>query len=502
MAFSVTSLSKAYAGVPVLKDVDLSVEDGEIHALLGANGAGKSTLIKCISGAVQPDAGDIVVGGQHFHSLNPKEGRRAGVAVIYQELALAMTLNVTDNIFLGQELRVGPFVRRRAQRIEAVRWLHQLGVDLNPQADLAKVGSAEMQLVEIVKSLRTHPKVLILDEPTASLTELEAEQLRQHLLSLKQRNLPVLYVTHRLGEVFGLADRVTVLRGGAVVLTSAVRDVTREDLVEAIVGRQLGGGLSAAEDEKVEARKPLMSVSRLVASGIGPLDLELHPGEILGIFGLVGSGRTELLETLFGARRMHSGVIELAGRRLTLRDTADAVAAGIALVPSDRLRTSIFGSMSSLDNMLLPSFVRLGRLGFRRRGHERRAFSQVAETMNLQPRLNDLEARRFSGGNQQKLVLGRWLQQGQPCTVLLMDEPTQGVDVGGRRDLYDALRDFTGVGERCVVFTSSEPEELLQLTRRVAVLSAGAIVGVLRGEEITERALLELAHTQEHLEEA
>ena len=214
-------MSKAYAGVTVLKGVDLSVEDGEIHALLGANGAGKSTLIKCISGAVQPDAGEIMVGGQHFpvHSTQKKHAA-AGVAVIYQELALAMSLNVTDNIFLGQELRVGPFVRRRAQRVEAAQWLDQLGVDLDPKADLAKVSSAEMQLVEIVKSLRAHPKVLILDEPTASLTEREAEQLRQHLLSLKQQNLPVLYVTHRLAEVFGLADRVTVLRGGDVVLTS------------------------------------------------------------------------------------------------------------------------------------------------------------------------------------------------------------------------------------------------------------------------------------------
>ena len=502
MAFSVSSLSKAYVGVPVLKGVDLAVEDGEIHALLGANGAGKSTLIKCISGAVQPDAGAIMVGGQHFSSLNPKEARRAGVAVIYQELSLAMSLNVTDNIFLGQELRVGPFVRRRAQRVEAAQWLEQLGIDLDPKADLAKVGSAEMQLVEIVKSLRAHPKVLILDEPTASLTERESEQLRQHLLSLKQQNLPVLYVTHRLAEVFGLADRVTVLRGGEVVLTSPVQNVTQEDLVEAIVGHRLGAGPSTAEDDKIEAQQPLLSISRLVASGIGPLDLDLHPGEIVGIFGLVGSGRTELLETLFGARRLHSGRIELAGRRLKLRNTADAVAAGIALVPSDRLRTSLFASMSSLDNMLLPSFVRLGRLGLRRRSEERHAFSEVAATMNLQPRRSDLEARRFSGGNQQKLVLGRWLQQGQPCTVLLLDEPTQGVDVGARRDLYDALRDFTGTGERAVVMTSSEPEELLRLAHRVVVLSAGGGVGVLRGAEITEHALLELAHTQEHLEEA
>ena len=502
MAFSVSKLSKAFSGVTVLKGVDLSVDNGEIHALLGANGAGKSTLIKCISGAYTPDSGEIIVGEKHFTSLNPKEALAAGVSVIYQDLSLAASLDVADNIFLGQELRVGPFVRRRAERIEAAQWLKQLGVDLDPQMALGAASNAELQVIEIVKALRASPQVLILDEPTASLTERETEQLRQHLLLLKGQNLPVLYVTHRLGEVFGLADRITVLRGGEVVLNARVEDVNQEDLVKAIVGRRLGAGQSPAMDSQREARAPMVRARQLLAPGIGPVDLDLRPGEILGVFGLIGSGRTELVEALFGARRLHGGTIELDGRPLKLRHPTDAIAAGVALVPSDRLRKSLLGSLSARDNTLLPRFGQIGRFGFRRKGAERRSFLDVATRLNLLPLRGDQEARRFSGGNQQKLVLGRWLQKDDDCRVLLLDEPTQGVDVGARRDLYDTLRAFADVENRSVVITSSEPEELMQLAHRVIVLSAGRIVGTAHGGEITERRLLELAHSQEHYQKA
>ena len=487
------ALTRTYGRVVALDHADFALYPGEVLAVIGDNGAGKSTLIKCLSGAITPDRGEMRIGEATYAALTPRHARQAGVAVIYQELSLAATLNVYENVFLGEELRTGPFVRRGAERAEARRWLERLGAPIAPDADLGSLGNADLQLVEIAKSLRRAPKVLILDEPTASLTEREAEQLAEHLIELKKQQLPVLYVTHRLGEVFRLADRVTVLRGGRVVLTAKVADVTRDDLVTAIAGRSLSGARDVAD---VPHREALLEARGLVAPGIGPIDLDVRRGEIVGLFGLVGAGRTELVETLFGAHPRHAGTLTVAGRHVDGSGPTGAVRAGIALVPSDRRRKSVIAGLSAMDNMLLPSFRRIARRAVRSRQGEREAFTAVAEQLNLQPRRPDLEARRFSGGNQQKLVIGRWLCEGNDCQVLLLDEPTEGVDVGARSDLYAALKAFAQAG-RGVVVTSSEPEELLALAHRVIVLSRGRSVGELQGSEISERRLLDMAHYDE-----
>lgn len=494
MPFQVLSLSKAYGGVEVLDGVNLKIADGEIHALLGANGAGKSTLIKCIAGAVQPDGGQIHIDGSRHTALNPRQSREAGVAVIHQDLALASSLTVADNVFLGQELRRGPFVRRRAQEAETAQWLARMGIDIDPAGDLSRVGHAELQAIEIIKSLRTQPRLLILDEPTASLSDREAARLRQHLLALKGQRLPILYVTHRLNEVFELADRFTVLRGGKVALAGAVRDHGRDEIIEAIVGRALGSTVAAGDDASRPAtRLPVLDVRGLVAGGIGPVDLRVQPGELLGIFGLVGSGRTELLEALFGARLRFAGQVTLDSQMTRFGHPADAVAAGVALVPADRPRNSVFASLPALENWGLPNLGQLSLGGLRRPGSERSGFARMASALDLRPLRPDLEAGRFSGGNQQKLVLGRWLER-QDCRVLLLDEPTQGVDVGARRDLYDGLRRFVADGSRAAILTSSEPDELILLAHRVIVLSHGRIAGELRGSAITESSMLALAH--------
>jgi ribose transport system ATP-binding protein len=497
MAFAVEGLFKSYGAAAVLRGVDLAVEDGEIHALLGANGAGKSTLIKCLSGAVAPDAGSIRIADATFASLDPREARQAGIAVVYQELSLALSLTASDNIFLGREKRIGPFVRKALQRRIAIDMLKDLGVQMNVDCDLGTVGNAELQSIEIVKALASNPKVLILDEPTAALSEHEANRLGDRLKQLKRLRLPVLYVTHRLSEVFALADRVTVLRGGSAVLSGRVADLSHEEIVAAIVGRSIerlqpGTGKGASLGQP-----PLMSVRDFVAAGIGPISFDVRPGEILGVFGLVGSGRTELLESLFGAREVLGGTIDLGQGGVRPNGPAKAFASGIALVPSDRLRKSMFPSLSAADNMLASSFGDIARGGMRRRARERNLFGQAASSLNLQPRQPDLEARRFSGGNQQKLVLGRWLNEVKDCRVLLLDEPTQGVDVGARSEIYAALRAAVAAGDRSVVATSSEPEELMQIADRVIVLSHGRLVGLLEGRDITENRLLALAHAVE-----
>jgi ribose transport system ATP-binding protein len=496
MSLAVRHLTKRFGGVTVLESVDLTVANGEIHALLGANGAGKSTLIKCVSGAIAPDAGEIEIGGRRFHSLTPREAWHSGLAVIYQELSVISTLDLVDNIFLGDERRKGFLLRKRAERREAHDWLARLGLEhLSTRTPLARLGNAELQIVEIVKALRKEPKVLILDEPTAALTETETQRLGAHMRTLKEQGLPLLFVTHRLAEVFDFADHVTVLRGGKVVVSARVSDVSRRDLVQAIAGGAADRGPAGPVGEREADETPLLGVQGLLAGGIGPLDLAVARGAILGVFGLVGSGRTELLESLFGARPRTGGRISIDGRHIRLHDPTDAVAAGIALVPSDRLRKGIFPTLRASDNMLFASFGRYARRGIvRRRRLERRGFRTAAAQLDLQPPRPDLEGRRFSGGNQQKLVLGRWLQLRQQCKLLLLDEPTQGVDVGARSELYAAMREFTQDGGS-VILTSSEPEELLEVADSVLVLSRGRVAGMLaQKSELSETRMLELAH--------
>jgi len=302
-------------------------------------------------------------------------------------------------------------------------------------------------------------------------------------------------VTHRLAEVFALADRVTVLRGGHVVLTGAVKDLSRDDLVNAIAGERITRGRPAMQADS--ARKTAVAVRGLLAAGIGPVDFDIKEGEVLGVFGLVGSGRTELLETIFGSQRRFGGTVAVDGQTVRTSNPGDAVASGIALVPSDRLRKSIIAPLSAGENMLLPSYAALAISGLRNRMAEKAAFGKAVGRLNLQPPRIDLQSRRFSGGNQQKLVIARWLNDTINCRLLMFDEPTQGVDVGARRDIYAAIRASVDAG-KSVLVTSSEPEELVQISDRVIVLSAGRIAATVAYEDIEEGRLLILAHEVEH----
>lgn len=494
-SFAVRNLVKSYSGVTVLNGVSFEVRPGQIHALLGANGAGKSTLIKCVAGVTNPDSGEIEIGGRVYSSLTRRQSREAGVAVVYQELSVAKTLNVIDNVFLGAELHRGPFLRVKRERDEAKLRLAELGLTLDGRAILDTLSTAEAQAIEIVKALRREPNVLILDEPTASLTEAEAKRLGEHMRSLRDQGVPLLYVTHRLDEVFELADHVSILRGGQVVLSRPVQECTTSDLVNAIVGHEPTRRLADAQSARHHAH-PLLQARGLVAPGIGPIDLDLHAGEVLGLYGLVGSGRTELLEALFGARRVYSGTVEVDGAPADIRRPTDAVKVGVALVPSDRGRKGIFGGLSAEDNLVLPSTGRMSRAGFRGRKRENKVFESMGEALQLRPMKRSLEGRRFSGGNQQKLVVGRWLHSDAGCRVLLLDEPTQGVDVGARAELYEALRRFVAQG-RAALVASSEPEELQQIADRVIILSRGNPVALVERESISETHLLELAHLGE-----
>ncbi|WMD05898.1 sugar ABC transporter ATP-binding protein [Streptomyces sp. FXY-T5] len=486
----ISGLTKSFGGVRALDGVDLTVPAGQVHALLGHNGAGKSTLIKCLGGAYPPDAGTIEVGGTSYTRLTPRASIASGVAIIFQTLSVVDALTVAENIFLGQEWTRHGRIDRRAQEEVAAGLLQRVAATCSPRDRVGDLPMGQRQLVEIAKALSRSAAVLVLDEPTAALSGAETDALAERVEDLRAQGLAIVYVTHLLGEVERLADAVTVLRDGRVAHHATVAGQTRRALVEAIVGRP-------AEVVPKSPRPP--APPRLVAEdlrgpGFGPVGLSVAEGERVGLFGLIGSGRTRILETLYGRRRATSGTIRVGDRTVTPARPADALAAGIALVPADRRGQGLFPSMTAQDNALLPSVRCLSRFGVRGLRSERRVFGALATAVGLRPARPRLPAGAFSGGNQQKLVLGRWINEARQVEVLLLDEPTQGVDVGARQEIYRVVSALAEERGTAVLFASSDPEEIVALADRCLIVARGRIVGELSGTELTEQALLSAVH--------
>jgi ribose transport system ATP-binding protein len=496
MALVVRALVKSYGTKTVLHGVDLDVADGEIHALLGPNGSGKSTLIGCLSGSIRPDSGRIEVAGVTYRSLTPRAAIQTGTATIYQHFSLVPTLSVTDNLFLGEETRRGGRIDRAAESRVTAHLLAPFERPITPATIVGNLSTGDRQLVEIAKALRHRPSLLILDEPTAALGESEVGRLMTILRRLRGEGLAILYVTHLLPEVFALADRVTVLRDGGVVLARPVADLDQAQVIAALAPKM-------RVDPRFEApSRPQDSPAALAVNGlrigwVGPVEFTLRRGEVLGIFGLLGSGRTEILEAIYGIGRIAAGTIAVNGRPFRPRRPSDALRRGIALVPTDRLRQGILDRLTALDNIELPHVARLAVRLFRRRDRERSEFEQVASRLSLIPDDPDALAWTFSGGNQQKLVVGRWLSPSRRIEVLLLDEPTQGIDVGARADLYRLVRQLAGEDGSSVLFTSSDPQETIALADRVMVLRRGRVIAELDRSAMNERNLLALAHGAE-----
>ncbi|MER6491815.1 sugar ABC transporter ATP-binding protein [Streptomyces griseorubiginosus] len=535
----VRGLSKSFGGVRALDDVDLTVPMGQVHALLGHNGAGKSTLIKCLGGAFPPDAGTIEVGGTSYTRLSPRESIDAGVAIIFQTLSVVDALSVTENIFLGQEWTRYGRIDRRAQEEVAAGLLERVAASCSPRDRVGELPMGQRQLVEIAKALSRSAAVLVLDEPTAALSTAESAALAERVEDLRTQGLAIVYVTHLLSEVERLADAVTVLRDGRVTHRSVGAGQTRRELVEAIAGRPTrvtqvtqvtggvpaqgpgsgggAGGSAASGGGRVSGRttaeppastaasgapahpsgRPRLTVDGLHGPGFGPVSLTVAEGERVGLFGLIGSGRTRILESLYGARRAAGGTVRVGDRTVTPARPAEALAAGIALVPADRRRQGLFPLLGAQDNALLPSVRHLARAGIRARGTERRVFGALAEAVGLRPARPRLPAAAFSGGNQQKLVLGRWIHEARSVDVLLLDEPTQGVDVGARQEIYEVVAALAADRGTAVLFASSDPEEVVALADRCLIVAEGRIAGELSGPGLTEEALLSAIHDAE-----
>lgn len=486
---TIRHLQKSYGNHRVLRGIDLHFRAGEVHALLGPNGAGKSTLLSCLSGAVSPDSGEIEIGGQIYAGFTPKTAFDAGTAIIYQHFQLIGPLSVSDNMFLGREVRTAlGTVNTAEQKRRSVEVLESLGVDINPSRSVDTLSVGEQQVVEIARAVLKQPSVLILDEPTAALSEHEVSLLLDLVRRLAQdHGLTIIYVTHLLREVLEVADAVTVIRDGQVLWTQGIEDVALSDLVHAI----------APDSEERQARKhhekgaELFVLEEYRSTRTGPVNVQMRQGEILGVYGLLGSGRTDLLEGLAGVRRS-TGRAVMAGRDIRADSPLQAQRQGVAFVASDRKAQSLFSGMTSQENLLVPHYRALSR-PWRSRRREAAVFKETAAKVNLVPPAPDRDAGTLSGGNAQKLVVGRWLADVCHASLLLLDEPTQGVDIGARHELYELIRTYAAVDQHAVIFATSDPEEVVALADRVIVLVDGIVTDIVDARVGVE-ALLTLAH--------
>ena len=493
MTLRLSGIEKSYGAAKVLNGVSMTLPEGRVMALLGPNGAGKSTLVGCLTGALAPDCGRVDFDGRSLIGKSPAEVRGSGVAAIYQSFSLVGSMSVVDNIFLGRELRNGPFIDRAAQRRGASRVLKDLGSPAEPDDLVSDLPVGVRQLVEIAKAVHDKARVVILDEPTAALSGPEVAVLLDRVRDLARRGVAVLYVSHRLEEVLAVCDDVTVLRDGVVVESGPIGQYDGASLASAIAP----GIVKAVEVEWHEREvapaasgEPSLAAENLRTGSVGPVDLTVREAEIVAVFGMLGAGRTEILEAIAGARG-RSGSVRVQGDEIPPGSVRRAVRAGVALVPGDRKTGGIFEGLAAGENVVLPHLHSLSRRGLRRRARERATYARVAGQLGVVPDNWEIPAWALSGGNQQKLVVGRWLPA-SGLRVLLLDEPTQGVDVGARVELYRSLAALSAAG-LAIAFASSDPAEVLALAHRVVVLSDGRVTLDAPVSRVDEHELLSAA---------
>jgi ribose transport system ATP-binding protein len=487
-----SQICKRFPGVVALDQVSLSVDRAEVVALIGENGAGKSTLMKVLGGVHQPDEGQILIEEKPAAIRNVADAVALGIGFVHQELNNLDNLDVAANLFLGREtLWGGPLklVNRRAMVDASRPFLRRLGLDVDPRTPLAKLSLAHRQLVEIAKALSQKARILVLDEPTSSLTSSETDRLLATVLDLRGQGVSVIYISHRLPEIGRIADRVVVLRDGKNAGELEHKQISHENMVRLMIGRDLRNFYVPGTGTPHPARLRLKNM-RTAERPEKSVNLEAAGGEILGIAGLVGSGRSELLEAVFGVRPRVSGEIFLDGKPLHIRSPRDAIRAGIYLAPEDRRRCGLITDMSVRENVTLAGLWNYTRAGLIRRSREREVTLSQVKSLSIKTPLIETAAMNLSGGNQQKIVLGKWLSLSPK--VLIVDEPTRGIDVGAKAEIYRLLRALADTNVAVVVI-SSDMEEVLGISDRIAVMHEGTVSGMLSRDQFAEQAVLDLA---------
>ena len=496
----IKGLTKSYPGVRALSDVSLTLACGEVLALLGENGAGKSTLIKTLGGVHQSDSGSFIVDGDRVMIANPRDARRLGISVIYQEFTLIPTLKVRENIFLGHERQWLKPISQKTERKRAMALLKRIGSEINPDKLCGELSVADQQIVEIAKALALNTQIMVMDEPSAALSPREAEGLFAIVEELRSQGIGIIYITHRLNEVEQLADRIMILRDGEHITTQPAADLSRDQIIENMVGRSL-------EEEYPPRRsvvgKPRLQVDRLTrGTDVKNVTFTVHRGEVLGIAGLVGAGRTEVARMLFAADTPDTGTITLDGVVLNLKSPRQAIAAGICLLTEDRKSQGLILTQSTQHNFGLPNLADFSSKGMLVHRREQNRFQHYCDALNI--RISDAQQRAetLSGGNQQKVVLAKWLQSN--AEVIIFDEPTRGIDVGARYEIYQLLNELSEQG-KAIIMISSDLPEVLAMSDRIVVMREGQLMGVLDNsssmQKVTPEDIMRYATSAQSLEQ-
>lgn len=481
------NITKVYPGVKALEDVTISFRKGEVHALLGENGAGKSTLIKILTGAITPNGGEIILDGISYSQLTPTLAIDLGISAIYQEFNLIPFLSVAENVFYGREIVKGPFIDKAKMNSLTLEYCKEMGVTLNPKSLVSDLGVAYQQIVEIVKCVSQKARILIMDEPSAPLTKNEIEAMFRIVAKLKQNGVTIIYISHRLEEIFEICDRVSIMRDGKYIATKNVKDITRKDLIVNMVGRELGEVYPCKTDASKEV---ILEVENLYTSKLKNISFQLKKQEILGFGGLVGAGRTELARAIFGADKIISGKIRLHNKCIQIRSPKDAINHCIGLLPEDRKQHGLILGLSIKENITFGILDKISTNSFIRQKHENNLCEKLKIDLKIKTPDIMQKAKNLSGGNQQKVVLSKWLAM--KCDVLIFDEPTRGIDIGAKQEIYRLLKDLAESGIS-IIMISSEMPELIGMSDRIIVMHEGKITGELSKEEYSQEKILELA---------
>jgi rhamnose transport system ATP-binding protein len=483
------NITKSFAGVHALRSVQLDLHPGEVHALLGENGAGKSTLVKVITGVHQPDAGEIYLDDQRIILADPREATKHGISAIYQELSIFPDLDIAENIFVGRRPTVGAgVVDWRKMYRESEKLLDQLGVHLDLKTKARTLSIAQQQMVEIARALSMKARIVIMDEPTSALTLSEVADLFRIVRRLRDDGTAILFISHRLEELFEIADRVTVLRDGAYVDTRPLSGVTQEDLIRMMVGRQVNDLFPKKEVQQGAVALRVKNLSR--KGSFEDVSFELHAGEILGMAGLVGAGRTEVSQAIFGVEPATSGTIEIDGQPVQITSPRQAMQYGLALVPEDRQHHGLVLAMDITENITLPRLLDFSNRGWLRNKEAQQAAYNSAINMEVKATTVWQKVRELSGGNQQKVVLAKWLSTNP--RILILDEPTRGIDIGTKAAVHSLMSDLATQG-MAILMISSELPEVLGMSDRILVMREGRVTGMFERSEATQERVMQAA---------